>query len=205
MAGQAVGPPSQLPSGYVIDRAVRGDLLLAPYAPSQTLVRDELWHPVTGRLIRRFTNVIAASPNLIAWYPCLRSCPLHVLSLSSGATAIIPLAYGTWAQRGTFSSDGRLLAIGVSTTIQRNGSAATTSLEVITMASRHLTVLPGAKISSLIGVDFGWQPGSDRLVAAIAQGPGVIQVASWQPGEARLSIQDLRLPSGTSPVLGDGG
>lgn len=204
-AGQGVGPPAQLPAGYVIDRAVKGGLLLAAYEQGPGPVRDYLWDPVTAQVRRYFTNVIAASPGQIAWDPCLGMCPLRILRLPAMAGPTVRLPHGAWAVAGTFSADGRLLALQVTTDVQRDGSAAATRLEVINTASGRVTVLPGTTINALIGVRFGWQASSDRLLAAIALPSGLAELASWQPGDTRLSVQAVRLPTGTAPVLGDRG
>lgn len=204
-AGQGVGPPSQLPAGYVIDRAVKGGLLLAAYEQGPGPVRDYLWDPVTAQVKRHFTNVVAADPGQIAWDPCLGMCPLKILRLPAMTGPTVRLSHGAWAVAGTFSADGRLLALQVTTDVQRDGSAAATRLEVINTASGHVTVLPGTTVDSLIGVRFGWQASSDRLVAALALPSGLVELASWQPGATRLSIQAVRLPAGTAPVLGDHG
>ncbi len=203
LTGQAVGPPSQLPAGYVIDRAVRGGLLLTPYVQRPGLVTDELWDPATRRVVFEFPNVIAASSAQIAWNPCLGKCPLKVLRLSTKARLTIPLTVGTWADVGTFSSDGRLLAVQVASAVQSNGYAAATRLQVIELASGKVTVLPGATIGSQIAVSFGWQAGADLLKAALVRPSGLVQVASWQPGDKHLAVQVLSLPNGTWPVLGD--
>ena len=206
LAGQPIGPRVRLPAGYVIDRAVGGALLLAPllapYSQGPGVVTDELWDPPTGRVIREFRNVIAASPEQIAWNPCGSRCPVYVLSLSTGASTSIPLAPGTWAVGGTFSPDGRLLAVQVSAAVTPDGYAAANRLEVIDLASHRMTAVPGTTISSRVGLSFGWQPGRDRLLAAVA---GTSTVASWQPGDRYLSIQAARIPLGTALVLGDGG
>jgi hypothetical protein len=204
--GQGVGPPSQLPAGYVIDRAVKGGLLLAAYEQGPGPVRDYLWDPATAQVKRHFTNVIAASPGQIAWDPCLGTCPLKILKLPAMAgPTLVGLPHGAWAVAGTFSADGRLLALQVTTDVRQDGSAAATRLEVINTASGHVTVLPGTTINALIGVRFGWQASSERLLAAIALPSGLVELATWQPGDTRLPIQAVRLPAGTSPVLGDHG
>jgi hypothetical protein len=208
VAGQGVGPPSQLPPGYVIDRAVNGGLLLAAYAQKQGPVRDYLWDQGTGQFVRTFTNVIAASPGQIAWDPCLGMCALKIRTAGAGKHSTVRsvgLADGAWAVAGTFSSDGRLLAVQVTTRLRRDGSAAATRLEVINTATGRLTVVPGTTVSSMIGVSFGWQAGRDRLLAALALPSGSVELASWHPGAARMSLQTLRLPAGASPVLGDRG
>lgn len=204
-AGQGVGAPSQLPDGYVIDRAVTGGLLLEAYAQGPGPVRDLLWDPVTAQVKRKFTNVIAASPSQIAWDPCLGLCPLKILRLPGKAGLAVRLPRRAWAVAGTFSTDGRLLAVQVTTHLQRDGSAAATRLDVINTVTGQLTVLPGTTVNSLIGESFGWQAASDRLVAALELPSGFVELASWQPGDMRLSVQAVRLPAGTSPVLGDRG
>jgi len=205
LAGQPIGPRVHLPAGYVIDRAVGGALLLAPYSQGPGVVTDELWDPGSGRIIREFANVIAASPEQIAWNPCGAQCPVYVLRLSTGTSMSIPLASGTWAVGGTFSSDGRLLAVQVSAAVMPDGYAAANRLEVIDIASQRLTAVPGTTISSRVGLSFGWQPGRDRLLAAVEEASAVVDVASWQPGDSYLSIQAARIPRGTALVLGDGG
>jgi hypothetical protein len=203
VAGEGVGPPAQLPAGYVIDRAVRGGLLLAAYAQGPGPVRDYLWDPVTARTVRTFTNVIAVSPRHIAWAPCLGKCPLKILTLPAMAGLSVRLPRGTWPVAGTFSSDGNLLAVQVTTDLQKDGSAAATRIDVINTVTGHLIALPGSTVNSLIGVSFGWQAGSDRLLAAIALPSGFVDLASWRPGDTHLSVQAVRLPPGTTPVLGD--
>ena len=205
VAGEGVGPPSQLPEGYVIDRAVKGGLLLTAYAQGPGPVRESLWDPVRARILRDFTNVIAASPGSIAWEPCFGTCPLRILKLPAKAEMSVRLPRGAWAIYGTFSSDGRLLAVQVTTDVQPDGSAAATRIDVINTVTGQLTALPGSTVNSLIGVTFGWQAGSDRLLAALALPSGVVQLASWRPGDRHLSIQAVRLPAGTAPVLGDRG
>ena len=202
-AGAGVGPPAQLPAGYVIDRATKGGLLLAAYALAPGPVRDYLWNPVTGQVVRKFTNVIAVSPGEVAWDPCLGTCPLKILSLPR-ASLTVRLPHGAWAVAGTFSSDGRLLAVQVTTDLQRDGSVAATRLEVIDTATGQATVLPGTTVNSLIGISFGWQAaGGDRLLAALELPSGLVELASWQPGATHLSTQVVLLPPGSSPVLGD--
>ena len=203
VAGDGVGPPSQLPEGYVIDRAVKGGFLLAAYAQGPGPVKDFLWDPVTAHLVRDFTNVIAASPRQIAWAPCLGKCALRILKLPAMAVMSVRLPRGAWAVAGTFSSDGSLLAVQVTTDLRRDGSAAATRIDVIDTATGQLIALPGSTVNSLIGVSFGWLAGSDRLLAALALPSGLVELASWRPGDTYLTTQVVRLPPGTTPVLGD--
>jgi hypothetical protein len=207
-SGLVISQPSQLPAGYVIDRAVKGGLLLEPYSQGPGLATAELWNPATGRVSREFPGVIAASADLVAWDPCPGKCPLTVLDLLTRRKLTIPLGAfgpGAWAAAGTFSTDGRLLAVRVSTTAQVTAFTDATRLAVISTASGRVTILPGTAVSSLVGESFGWLAGGDELEAALARPGGLIQVASWQPGDRYLSLRYLRLPAGTRPVLGDAG
>jgi predicted secreted protein len=62
-------------------------------------------------------------------------------------------------------------------------------------------------VGSGIGVDFGWQAGSHRLIADVPAGtPGQPewQIAVWQPGDARLSTALARVPENSWPVIDQG-
>jgi len=76
-------------------------------------------------------------------------------------------------------------------------------LAVADVASGRLTAVPGTTIGSGIGVDFGWQAGSDRLVADVGL-QDAWQVAEWRPGDTRLHVAITRAPADTWPVVGPG-
>jgi hypothetical protein len=208
-AGQPLGLRYQLPAGYLLRRAVGGDLLLGPVVEvPQRPVTYKLWNPATRRVVRTFSDVIAASPEAIAWGPICVHCPVHVLSLETRTTAAIPLPPGGWAapNQGTFSSDGRYLAFPLWAGTASDGEPAVTRIAVIDLATRHLIVVPGSTLSWDVtkGVlSFGWQPGSHRLIAVLPGADDMIQVASWQPGQARLWVANTQIPPHTSAVLGE--
>jgi hypothetical protein len=81
---------------------------------------------------------------------------------------------------------------------------------VIDTTSRRLLIVPGSALSWDITkgvVIFGWQPSGHQLLAVLPlQGSGeTTQVASWRPGQARLRVATVRIPPGTSAVLGENG
>jgi hypothetical protein len=76
-------------------------------------------------------------------------------------------------------------------------------LVVAVVASGKLTAVPGTTIGSGIGVDFGWQAGSDQLVADVGL-QQAWQVALWRPGDARLYVAVTRAPADSWPVVGPG-
>ena len=205
VSGQALGPRRGLPRGYVIDQGTVAGLLLAPELAGRGPVPYQLWEPGTRRVSRSFQNVIAASPGEIAWMPpCTARCTVHLLNLDGGPGRVIPLARRTQAYEGAFSPDGRLLALQVTGRIGANDRVAATRLVVAIVANGKVTAVPGTTIGSGIGVDFGWQPDSGRLVAAVALQQRAWQVAVWRPGDARLYVAVTRVPAGSWPVVGPG-
>jgi hypothetical protein len=208
VSGTALGPLLRLPAGYVISQGTRAGLLLAQELASPGPVRYELWDPATGRVRRSFLNLIAAGPAEIAWMPgCTSGCRVHVLDLSGGRATEISLPGRSTAAAGAFSPDGRLLALQVTDKVTASGQAAAIRLMVATIASGRITSVPGSTVGSGIGVDFGWQAGSHRLIADVptgAPGPPEWQIGVWQPGDARLSTALARVPENSWLVIDQG-
>jgi hypothetical protein len=208
VAGTVLGPRLRLPAGYVIDQGTRAGLLLVQQQASSGTFRYELWDPVTQRVTRSFVHVIAANPTEIAWVPaCTDSCRVHVLDLSGGRTEEIPLPGRSTATEGTFSPGGQLLALLVTAGVTPSGHPAANQLMVATVAGGRLVAVPGTTIGSGIGIDFGWQPGSHRLIADVTtgtQGQPEWQIAVWQPAAARLSIALTQIPDQSWPVIDQG-
>jgi hypothetical protein len=204
VSGAALGPRRRLPRGYVVDQGTVAGLLLAPERARAGVVRYQLWEPGTGRVSRWFPNVIAVSPGQIAWVSaCTARCTVHVLNLESGPARVISLPGRSESYQGAFSPDGRLLALQVTARIGAGGRAAANRLVVAVVTSGRLTAVPGTTIGSGIGVDFGWQAGSGRLVADVGLQAGW-QVAVWRLGGARLHVAVTRAPAGSWPVVGPG-
>lgn len=208
VTGAALGPRLRLPAGYVISQGTRAGLLLAQQLASSGPVRYELWDPATGRVRLSFLNLIAAGPAGIAWMPgCTAGCRVHVLDLSGGRAGEISLPGRSTVYGGAFSPDGRLLALQVTARVTASGQAAATRLVVATVASGRITAVPGSTVGSGIGVAFGWQAGSHRLIADVAldtPGQPEWQIAVWQPGDARLSATLVRVPENSWPVIDQG-
>ena len=204
VSGAALGPRRGLPRGYGIDQGTVAGLLLVPPVSRAGVARFQLWEPGTRRVSRSFPNAIAVNPGEIAWMPaCAAHCAVHVLNLAGGPGRVIPLPEGSQAYQGAFSPDGRLLALQVTARIGAGGHATATQLVVAAVASGRLTAVPGTTISSGIGVHFGWQPGSGRLVAVVGL-QGAWQVAMWRPGDTGLYVAVTRAPAGSWPVVGPG-
>ena len=84
-----------------------------------------------------------------------------------------------------------------------SGRIEATRLVVAAVAGGRLTAVPGTTIGAGIGVDFGWQAGSGRLVADVGL-RDAWQVAVWRPGDARLYVAVTRAPANSWPVVGPG-
>jgi hypothetical protein len=203
VSGAALGPRRRLPRGYVIDQGTAAGLLLVS-APGTAAVRYQLWDPRTRRAVRRFPDLLAVSPGAIAWAPaCPAACTVHVLNLDGGPGRVIPLPGRSQAYAGAFSPDGRLLALLVTARTGAGGRAVANRLAVAAVAGGRLTAVPGTTIGAGIGIDFGWQPGTGQLVAALSL-QGGWQVAVWRPGDAHLYVAVTRAPADSWPVVGPG-
>ena len=192
VTGVPLGPQLRLPAGYAIGQATRQGLLLAPVVPRPGTTTDTLWNPAGPQRSRNFDGVIAASASEIAWAPqCARLCRVQVLDLATGGRTTVDLPGASSAANGAFSPDGDFLAIEVSFYNGGDDGALATMLDVASMASGRLTVVPGTFASSDALAGFGWPADGDSLVAELSFTTKV-QVASWQPGATRLAVAAIR-------------
>jgi hypothetical protein len=183
-----IGPPLRLPAGYVIEQATDHGLLLTPVVQRPGTAAYTLWDPAVRRASRSFDGVIATSASEIAWVTrCAPLCQVQVLDLATGRLTAVQLARASSAASGAFSPDGNFLALEVSFRNGGDGGALAMQLDVAALSSGHLTVVPGTWVSSDALAGFGWPAGRDSLIAELSFTTKV-QVASWQPGAARLAI-----------------
>ena len=190
VTGAPIGPAVWLPAGYVIDQATDRGLLLAPAVQHSGPPVYTLWDPTGSRPSTTFAGVIAASANAIAWAPaCDPICRVQVLDLATGRRTIITLPGS--AANAAFSPDGDLLAIELSFYNGGDDGALATQLDVASVVSGRLTVVPGTWASSDAMVGFGWLAGGDSLIAELSFLTKV-QVTSWRPGAARLAVAAVR-------------
>jgi hypothetical protein len=153
---------------------------------------DLLWNPAAPRASRTFNAVIAASATQIAWAPpCAARCRVLVLNLATGRQVTAELPQGRSVATAAFSPDRSFLAVEVSFSSEADDGGQAVQLELVSMASGRLTVVPGTWLSSDALVSFGWPAGSDSLVAELSFTTKV-QLTSWRPGAGRLAIALLR-------------
>jgi hypothetical protein len=205
LSGQRLGSPQRMPAGYTLVRAAGPYLVLTPYSQGPGTVEDKLWDTRTRHVARTLPDVIAVGPEQIAWGPICGGCSVHLLDLATGVGVDVPLPHLTWAYNGTYTADGRYLALQLSTSRTSYGMALWTQVAVIDTATGHLTVLAGTAESpnARNQWQFGWQAGSDELVIAMPGRQDRFQIATWRPGQARLRVAATRIPRGMYPVLGE--
>jgi hypothetical protein len=188
VAGAPLGPQRTLPAGYVIDQATDRGLLLAPAAQRPGPAAYRLWDTAGPGPGRTFDGVIAASPAEIAWAPaCHAVCQVDVLDLATGRRTTVGLPGASSAANAAFSPDGAFLALELSFYTGGDDGSLAAQLDVASVASGRLTVVPDTWVSSDALVGFGWPGDGDSLVAELSFTTKV-QVASWRPGAARLAV-----------------
>jgi hypothetical protein len=203
VTGAPLGPQVRLPAGYVIAQATERGLLLAPVARPSGTTTYQLWNPVTARADRRLTGVVAASAREVAWAAgCAPVCRVQVLNLVTGRQTMVKLPGAGSPATGEFSPDGDFLAIEVSLYNNGDDGALAAQLDVMSVATGRLTVVPRTFVSSDAMAGFGWPAASDTLIAELSF-TARVQVASWRPGAARLAVAAIRPgPNSTSLIVG---
>jgi hypothetical protein len=188
--GRLLGPRFSLPAGYMIAQGTSMGLLLAPVDDLGTTT-DRLWNPADPKAARTFDDVIAASASEIAWAaPCATRCRVQVLDLATGRQVLAELPAASSVASAAFSPDGSYLALQVSFGDNDDDGQLAVQLELVALASGHLTPVPQTWVSSDALIGFGWPAGSDSLVAELGFTTKV-QLASWRPGASRLAIAAL--------------
>ena len=135
--------------------------------------------------------MIATGQNEIAWAPpCSTRCRARVLNLATGRTTVVTVPRGSTAASGSFSPDGRLLALKVSYSTGSAGGSLAMQLEVASVATGRLTPVRGTWASSDALVSFGWPADGDSLVAELGFTTKV-QLTAWRPADTRLAVVSL--------------
>jgi hypothetical protein len=202
ITGRPLGPQLRLPAGYLIEQGTDRGLLLAPVAQDSGTMPDTLWDPVPSQPSRAFAEVIAASATEIAWAPpCVARCRVQVLNLTTGRQLSVELPAASSVANAAFSPDGSLLALQVSFSDNADDGELAVQLQLVSIASGRLTVVPQTWVSSDALVGFGWPTSGDSLVAELSFTTKV-QVASWRPGASRLALAVLRLRQSSALVIG---
>jgi hypothetical protein len=201
-SGHPCSPPYRVPDGYVAWRGVIGGsllLTLAEQGPADTSLYA-LWDPRSGRLLRRFDQVLATTPSTIAWVAAgcgPQRCPVHLVDLASGTDTQVASPRGVWADGGAFSPDGRYLAVVFRAGVDATGAPTQATVWVVDATKRRLRVVPGAVMR---GGDFGlavtWSPDGAWLLLSAPVGQHTEQLAAWRLGDTVLHIPRRHPPTG---------
>ena len=186
----------KLPEGFAIARGTTAGVLLISITERTPAGFYWLWNPVTGKIVRSFWGVVATSATEVAVVRnCASTCVVEVVNPASGQRKSLRLHGGGRVNAASFSSDSRYLAFAVSFDDGLvNGSA--TVLEVASLKTGHLTVVPRTGVSSDALAGFGWPGNDDRLVAELVFSTRT-QMAFWKPGTPRAGRHHHRSRPGS--------
>jgi hypothetical protein len=198
-------PRYLVPAGYAAWQGVGGELLLLIRTGqgSADPSRFALWDPRSGRLLRRFDRVLAASGSTIAWAAAAcgpEPCPVHLSDLVGGTDLRVAVPWRAGANRGAFSPDGRYLAA-VFGDDEAAGAVTQARVGVIDVAARRLLAVPGAVMGGGdVGLAVSWSPDGAWLLVSARLGPLTEQLAAWRPGDTVLHLPRRQPPSGQHPA-----
>ncbi len=199
--GRPLGRAVRLPAGYTIYRATEAGLLLTPVLQPGGPAAYLLWNPGSGRIGRRFDDVIAASSQQVAWMPpCARRCVTDVADLATGQVIVVRLPIREPAADAAFSPDGRYLALQVIVDPHGNDGGLAMQLEVASLRTGRVSQVPGMRVSSDALIGFGWPDGTNDLVAELSF-PAEVQVAAWRPWAPRPAVAALAPGQGTTGLV----
>jgi hypothetical protein len=191
--------------GYAAWRGVDGGLLLLVRTGqgSADVSRFALWNPRSGRILRRYDQVLAASGTTVAWVAAAcgpKPCPVHLSDLAAGTDIQVAVPWRARANSGAFSPDGRYVAV-VFGGVDAAGTVPQARVGVIDVTARRLLAVPGAVMG---GRDFGWavtwSPDGAWLLLSARLGPLTEELAAWRPGDTVLHVPGRQPPTGQHPA-----
>jgi hypothetical protein len=204
-SGHPHTPRYRVPAGYAAWQGVGGGLVLlirtgqGPADPS----RGALWNPDSGRMLRRYDRVLAASGTTIAWVAAAcgpKPCPVHLSDLAAGTDLQVAVPQRARATSGAFSPDGRYLAV-VFGGVNPTGAVTQARAGVIDVTARRLRAVPGAVLGGRdVGWAVSWSPDGAWLLLSARVGPVTEQLAAWRPGDTVLHVPRRQPPTGQHPA-----
>jgi hypothetical protein len=205
LSGHPHTPHYRVPAGYAAWQGVGGGLvlLIRTGQGSADPSRGALWNPRSGRMLRRFDRVLAASGTTIAWVAAAcraTPCPVHLSDLTSGTDIQVAVPRRARATSGAFSPDGHYVAV-VFGGVDAAGAATKARVGVIDVAARRLVAVPGAVMGRRdIGWAVSWSPDGAWLLLSARVGPVTEQLAAWRPGDTVLHVPRRQPPTGQHPA-----
>ena len=204
--GRPHTPRYRVPAGYAAWQGVGDGLLLLILTGqgSADISRFALWNPRSGRILRRYDRVLAASGTTLAWVAATcgpNRCPVHLSDLAAGTDTQVAVPWRAAANSGAFSPDGRYLAV-VFGSVDAAGAVTAARVGVIDLAARRLLAVPGAVMGGReVGLAVSWSPDGAWLLVSASLGPLTEQLAAWRPGDTVLHVPSRQPPTGQHPAV----
>jgi hypothetical protein len=204
LTGHPHTPRYHVPAGYAAMQGVGGGLLLLVLAGPGPVdsSRFALWHPRSGRVLRRYDRVLAATATTIAWVAGTcgpKSCPVHLSDLASGSDTQLTAPPGMSAYTGAFRPDGRDLAVVFGGGDPTGGPPAPpVRVGVIDAATGRLLAVSGAVMVGGGGsfwLAVTWSPDGAWLLLSTPTGQHP-QLAAWRPGDTVFHVPRRQPPTG---------
>jgi hypothetical protein len=198
-------PRYRVPDGYAAWQGVGGGsvLLIGTGQGSADTGRFALWNPRSGRILRRYGRVLAASGTTIAWVTAAcgpTPCPVHLSDLAAGTDLQVAIPWRAFADGGAFSPDGRYVAV-VFGGVDAAGAVTQARVGVIDVAARRLLGVPGVVLGGgEVGLTVSWSPDGAWLLVSARVGPLTEQLAAWRPGDTVLHVPSRQPPTGQHPA-----
>ena len=198
--GHPHSPRYRVPDGYAAWQGVGGGLVLlirpgpGPAGPG----RGALWNPDSGRMLRRYDRVLAASGTTIAWVAAAcgpNPCPVHLSDVAVGTDLQVAVPQRGQAASGAFSPDGRYVAV-VFGGVDAAGAGTPARAGVIDVTAKRLRAVPGAVLGRDVGWAVTWSPDGAWLLLSVRVGPVTEQLAAWRPGDTVLHVPSRQPPTG---------
>ncbi len=162
-SGQQLGTPIELPTGWVPSGGVVHDgIVIYQPIPGQRTSSNpnlEVWNPLSRQVIRAFDNAteVAANGEILAWQDarnCGPHCLLHLTDVRTGAQRNLLMPHGTTPDSGSFSPDGRTLAVRVWFDLAQPPRRSSTAVAIVDVATGRIRLLPGSE-QTLVNPDPG--------------------------------------------------
>jgi hypothetical protein len=148
-------------------------------------------------VIRTFRQVIAATTSELAFTSrCAANCSLRLVNLVTGQRKTLRLTHGD-PVTGEFSPDGRYLALEIRGT---RGSELDTRVEVATLGSGHVIVVPRTAVSGSAFAGFGWPGSGDYLATKLKLGARV-QITYWSAATAATAFAAISAALNPSELI----
>lgn len=193
LSGHPLEPPVTLPPGYLLAGGRLGQpagrlLLRAWTSADPTVDRYTLWDPSSRAATDIFGSVIAVGSHQIAWIAssCTDAyCPLHLTDSTTGATISQLGVRGHMPMLGSYSPDGRHLALLMSAPADGNATGAA-EIALVDEAARRLTLIAGTTLDIIPTLN--WSADGRWLLIT---GLGESQLGLIDPRTARVQVSTL--------------